>query len=251
MLSRILIWALMGALLSLSLGCSVEPRDAAALRRRFPEQAEAVLRAPAVRRGSRRGPGRGCPERGEGAVRFALPGGAAVEVRELGASGEGAPAEDAVVYARRGGASFWSGAEEWLWLDADAVRRDAPAAVWEVTGAALRERGDAVEVVDAERRGGDAGDGACGIRARGQRPVATRLATRLAARGAEMELWVEADGEEVLVDPGWSRRSKHADAGTGRSVVTPRRCLQDGRVLVAGGVGFYDGMDELHPARQR
>jgi N-acetylneuraminic acid mutarotase len=142
------------------------------------------------------------------------------------------------VYARAGGASFWSatdaGYEEWLWLDAAAVRSDGPVAVWEVTGATLEERGDAVEMVDAR--------GAAGMRvtaplayAAGGRPVATRLA----GRGARVELWVEADGEAVLVDPGWIAL-KHSMSSS-RNLHTATTLL-DGRVLVAGG--RWDGVSD-------
>src|SRR5262249_9766427 len=137
----------------LSLGCGVAPRDADALRRSFPEQADAVLRSidPRADRAPF-GTRAELPEHGEGPVRFAMPDGAEVEVRELGVWGARTSAEGAAAYARQGGASFWSLAgvsvEEWLWLDADAVRRDVPVAVWEVTGAALQEQGEAVLVVD-------------------------------------------------------------------------------------------------------
>src|SRR5262245_13472077 len=145
MAKRIPWWVVVGVLLSLSLGCGVAPRDGAALRRSFPEQADAVLRAAEPRADlAPFGLRVELPEHGEGPVRFAMPDGAEVEVRELGAWGARTSAEGAAAYARQGGASFWSmagaGVEEWLWLEADAVRRDAPVAVWEVTGAALREQ---------------------------------------------------------------------------------------------------------------
>jgi N-acetylneuraminic acid mutarotase len=223
----------MACLLGVSLGCSAPPLDAAELRRRFPEQADAVLAGHLPLLATEEGGTRvRLPARGEGAVRFALPGRGEVEVRELDLSGQGAPAEGAVVYARRGGASFWSatseGGEEWLWLGAEAVRRDAPAAIWEVTGATLREQGEAVEVID--------GSFAPALRvtapaayALGGRPVATWLS----ARGARLSLWVDAEGEEVLVDPGWvGLRSLMQGAHVGHTATR----LEDGHVLVAGGL---------------
>ncbi len=96
------------------------------------------------------------PERGEGAVRFALPDGA-TEVEGAASwvpRGGRARGGRGVAYARPGGASFWSageaGYEEWLWLDADAVRRDAPrGGLGRWRARAWRARGEAVELLDA------------------------------------------------------------------------------------------------------
>ncbi|AUX22245.1 uncharacterized protein SOCEGT47_027460 [Sorangium cellulosum] len=236
--------------LGLLLGCSeaADPLDARALRRQFPEQADAILQgpfaftlqgasfessrtvdAPAALSGE---PGLHprFPRDGDGAVRFPLPDGSEVRVRELGASGAGEIAENAVAYARRGGTSFWTaledGYEEWLLLEPGAVRRDAPVAAWQVDGAALRQRGEAVELADAR--------GALQMRvtapeayAAGGRPVATRLV----AQGERIELWVEAEGETVLVDPRWQRARSMAEIRYSHTA-TP---LPDGRVLITGG----------------
>ncbi len=123
--------------------------------------------------------------------------------------------DGAVIYGRAGGASFWraaaGGIEEWLTVAPGAAPAGEPAAVWEVDGAALRQRGEAVEVVDA------AGTPRLRVTAprafaEGGRPIAARLE----ARGAEIALLVEASGELVLVDPLWrpvGAMAKRRDAG--------------------------------------
>ena len=68
------------------------------------------------------------PPKGDGAVRFSLPDGFAIEARERGARGAGRIQGNAVVYDHGEGAgtSFWnataSGLEEWLLVPAHVVR---------------------------------------------------------------------------------------------------------------------------------
>ncbi|XXX78731.1 kelch repeat-containing protein [Sorangium sp. So ce134] len=224
-------------------GCAAPdaPPDEA-LRSAFPDQATAVLsvgpgflrtgggleRAAAARRG---GVAVRLPGEGSEAIVFALDGGATLRVRELGASGEAVLADRAVAYRRAGGSSFWTatpgGVEEWLLLDAAAVRRDAPVAAWEVEGGALAARDGAIEIADA----------AGAVRLRVTAPAAYAAGgrgvdARLAARGARIELFVDAEGEQVLVDPEWQSPAPPA-MGTGRSRHAAAR-LGTG-VLVAGG----------------
>ncbi|XXY19634.1 kelch repeat-containing protein [Sorangium sp. So ce216] len=227
-------------------GCAApDPTPDEALRRAFPDQAAAVLsvgpgflrsgggleRATAGRRG---GVVARLPSDGSGEIVFALDGGEALRVREVGAEGEAMLADRAVAYRRAGGSSFWTatpaGVEEWLLLDAAAVQREAPVAAWEVQGGALAERDGAIEIADA----------AGAVRLRVTAPAAyaaggREVGARLAARGAQIELFVDAEGEQVLVDPEWQspapaamgiRRTRHAAAPLGT------------RVLVTGGTSI-------------
>ncbi|WP_437929143.1 kelch repeat-containing protein [Sorangium sp. So ce291] len=228
-------------------GCAApDPTPDEALRSAFPDQAAAVLsvgpgflrsgggleRAAAGRRG---GVVARLPSDGSGEILFALDGGEALRVREVGADGEAMLADRAVAYRRAGGSSFWTatpaGVEEWLLLDAAAVQREAPVAAWEVQGGALAERDGAIEIAGAA--------GAVGLRVTAPAAYAAggrEVGARLAARGARIELFVDAEGEQVLVDPEWqspappamgTRRSRHAAALLGR------------RVLVTGGTDVY------------
>ncbi|KYF48480.1 hypothetical protein BE04_18360 [Sorangium cellulosum] len=214
------------------------------LRARFPQQVTQVLAAGAgfvatgqgfVARSRGEMPGRFrpaaemieavLPVKGEQGLRFRGQRGFAFAVREIGAAGDAALEGSAVTYARTGGRSYWTamaggGAEEWLLLEAEHVTSDAPVAVWEVDGAALRQEGEAVAVVD---EGGRA-------RMRVTAPEAhagggRAIAARLAARGQRIELWVQASGEEVLVDPVWQATGGCAPP----AVLTPRRCCRAGR----------------------
>ncbi|WP_437289171.1 kelch repeat-containing protein [Sorangium sp. So ce406] len=234
------------ASLQLLAGCAASDRPPdEALRSAFPDHAAAVLSlGPGfVRSGGgleRAAAGRGgvaarLPSEGSDAIVFALDGGATLRVREVGAEGEAMLADRAVAYRRAGGSSFWSatpaGVEEWLLLEAAAVQRGAPVAAWEVEGGALAERDGAIEIADAS--------GAVRLRVTAPAAYAAggrEVGLRLAARGGQIELFVDAEGEQVLVDPAWqsplpptmaTRRSHHAAALLGT------------RVLVTGGVNPY------------
>ena len=165
-------------------------------------------------------------------ARITAPGGFEIRVRELGAEGEGALAERAVRYRRAGGSAFWTvsegGAEEWLHLAAGTVRsKDEVAVAWEIEGASLVAMNGAVALMDAEGR----------ARAWVTAPEAWSadgrpIALRLGARGQRLELFADAQGEELLIDPGWVAV---APCGTGRLGSTANT-LAGGKVLLAGGV---------------
>ncbi|UQA63204.1 hypothetical protein [Polyangium aurulentum] len=74
-------------------------------------------------------------------------------MHEIGTRGKGVLADHAVAYPRRGGTSFWTrvpeGVEEWLHLEASAVRAGEAVAAWQIDDMTSLQRGDRVEIVDA------------------------------------------------------------------------------------------------------
>src|SRR5262249_47797768 len=158
----------LGGAMPAVLGCAgpSDPQDPAALWQRFPDQAATVLSASdafvphgggfavddhgdiATALDARRGLSAAFPANADGEARFHLTGGFEARVREIGVSGPAALVEHAVAYARDGGTSYWSateqGYEEWLLLGEGHASRDQPVAVWEISGAVLRQEGDAV-----------------------------------------------------------------------------------------------------------
>ncbi|WP_437620479.1 kelch repeat-containing protein [Sorangium sp. So ce1151] len=250
---RALFIALSLLLTAVAPGCTVyasetEKPDADVLRRSFPALAARLRESHATFAATEEGfvaPGleiRGggdlhalLPRRGDGVVHFTTAAGFDVRVREREASGEGAFEGQAVAYARAGGVSYWAvvdgGYEEWLLLEAGA--RGGVAASWEVDGAAIRQAGDVVELLD--------GRGVPRMRVSapeayevGGRPVAARLT----AREGRIELSVEATRHAVLVDPVWTSTTSMSFARREHSATR----LADGRVLVVGG---YDGRQSL------
>jgi hypothetical protein len=229
---------------SLGAGCARKsPPDPAALTGAFPEHAGAVLHG-----GAELGESEGgfsyrippplaawrhiefdLPRDGGDALRVHARGGFEVSVRELGVEGEGRRVERAVAYRRAGGTSYWTsaggGLEEWLHLVGP---RDEVAAAWEVAGARLEQRGAEVALLD------EAGVARIWVSApvaygAGGRPARARLW----ARGARIELTVEADADEVLVDPIWNAVPNMEVARKGHTATR----LEDDRVLVVGGDG--------------
>ncbi len=168
------------------------------------------------------------PLDGAGAAAMTLPGGLAIEVRERGLTGSGVPVGGAVAYPRAGGTSYWmatgEGFEEWIEVE---KAGDRPVAEWEVTGATLRQDGDAVLV----------GDGAGTARARVTAPRA------LSAGGGEARAWLRVEGQAIalftdargpaLVDPVWMAVGGMATAREWHTATL----LLSGNVLVAGGCG--------------
>jgi len=243
-------------------GCAGEASHgdpAEALRTAFPSHAAAILDsapAPVVAQAeldtsapNAIGEGRGgglrarFPEGGEQPVRFDLPSGGSFEVREVGARGPAAAAGMALAYSRQGGRSYWhrtaEGFEEWLLLEAGVACPGVEAAAWEVTGATLRKRGEAIEVVAGPRKSV--------VRVTAPRAFAAggrEVSARLSVVGGRISIEVDAGCEAALVDPAWvltgdmlSARSGHTEA-----------LLPDGRVLVMGGIdetGFATNAAEI------
>ena len=223
-----------------------ESAPARALWERFPDQAAEVLEQDEAFVATEEGfapdtlSGQGAwqsvkvvlPRDGREAIRIRGFGGVDVSVREIGAEGEGVLAERAVAYPRAGGTSFWAavpgGVEEWLHLEADAVRAGEAVAAWEVEEATVRQRGEGVEVLDA--------GGVVRLAVTAPKAYADggrEVGVRLVGSGARIELEVDADGEAVLVDPFWTFTSSMLQ---GRHTHTAT-LLSSGKVLVAGGNG--------------
>lgn len=171
-------------------------------------------------------------------LRFRGATGGEIRVREKGAEGVSEQAENAIAYRRAGGTSFWTttpgGVEEWLHVEAGAVRAGEPIAAWEVEGADLRLTGDTVEVVN------DRGV----VEIRVTAPVAyaaggRKIGATLAVNGGTIELSVdagEAGGDALLVDPAWTT----AGWLSGPRQYHTATLLGNGKVLVAGGLELVD-----------
>lgn len=156
-----------------------------------------------------------------------------LELVEDGAYGEVESLARAVGYRRDGGRSYWTtsdrGFEEWLLVDAGRAFADRVVATWDVGHQRMRMHEGAVLLVDSR------GVPTMVVSA----PIAwsrsgERVPAELRIVGERIALYVDADGDEVLVDP------RFLPAG---AMVVPRRHfgrdaaakLPDGRVLVVGG----------------
>ncbi|MCK6592402.1 MAG: hypothetical protein L6Q76_33025, partial [Polyangiaceae bacterium] len=175
-------------------------------------------------------------------VRLVLTDGYEVRVREVGVEGRGLVAEGAVAYRRPGGTSYWTaaegGVEEWLHLQPNAVSSDEPVAAWEVDGGSLRLRDDGQSALVFDENGA--------ARVAVAAPLAFAASGRtvgvmLSVEGEKLLLFVDADNEEVLVDPSWSAAGPMATIRAAASSAT----LQDGRVFVVGG---YNSGGQLNTA---
>lgn len=172
------------------------------------------------------------PSRGDQPVRFELPGGLEIHVREDSALEDAELAEGAVAYPRRGGTSFWtatkSGFEEWLLLEPGHAFGDRPAAAWDLEGGRAQQVDEVIEIeVGGEARIRVTAPAAF---AAGGRPVPVRLAV---PRPDRIEMFVNAGGARVLVDPLWTSTE---------ALIVPRSYgltveLSSGDVLLVGGEG--------------
>ncbi|HMY16159.1 MAG TPA: kelch repeat-containing protein, partial [Polyangium sp.] len=169
------------------------------------------------------------PQFGFDSIRFSLPSGHDIEVHEDLDAAAGIPVGKAIAYTRAGGKSYWvataDGYEEWLWLEKGVAQNDRVVATWRISRADVHQDGPAI-VLDAEH-------GNAQIRVTA--PVAYDIRgipveARLTARGDTIELRVNADGEEVLVDPAW----QFVAPVSAVSAHTATR-LADGRIFIGGG----------------
>ncbi len=221
------------------LGCAQEPAatDEGALRLRFPDHAARILESPvpfaaAVDEFTVARPGVTVhlPAKAGLAARFELAAGPAIQVREIGISGDGALAGSAVAFGRDGGRSYWTatayGLEEWLLVDAGVATGAREIAAWDVEGGELALQDGAVVVRDP---GGVA-------RLRVAAPAAYTISGKsieasLAVHGSRLELWADPGGEAALVDPTWTATGSLATARYYHAAAL----LQSGKVIVAGG----------------
>lgn len=165
------------------------------------------------------------PDSGEARARLTL-GGLSLELRELDLEGPAREDRGAVVYARKGGRSFWAatpdGYEEWIErLDAG----EGPVAEWEVSGATLHEVDGAVMLVDAQGLGLVRVEAPAAWTAGGQPGRAW-----LRAEGQRLSLHTDLRGH-VLVDPLWTEAGGLPWAIAEAAVTM----LLDGSLLLAGG----------------
>jgi hypothetical protein len=249
---------------------SPETGPDASLVRCFPKQADEILRGPfALAAGDRddsdffrvlseedladgaKGGGGALlarfPRRAENAVHFQLPDGFAFEVQEANVDGRARQAQHAVAYDGHSGTSYWAatagGYEEWLLVN---QAHDGEVASWITRGAALRQAGNDVEIMDESGH----------VRLRVAAPHAyleggEPIAVRLALNGNRIALMADlppgVGDQAMLLDPTWTISG---DMINSRSLHTATRLL-DGRVLVAGGGGGGGATAEIYDPATR
>jgi N-acetylneuraminic acid mutarotase len=246
-----LVGSMLSALLLTACSGAGAPSAEHTLREAFPEQAPQVLDREAGFQAVDRGfvstsalglPGAWArvtaelPGDASGEAVLHAPGGLEVRVREVGGVGEGVVAGRAIAYRRARGASFWTagaaGVEEWLYAEPGEAAAGGALAAWDVEGATLQQRGDAVALVD------DLGRARIQVTA----PVAfcaggKPIQARLEAHGSRVELHVAPTAGAVLVDPAWAAVPSMSTTRTGPTSVL----LPNGKAFVAGGMAEGGG----------
>lgn len=174
------------------------------------------------------------PRSSQDPVRLIAPGGHEIRVRQIDVQGPGELTDRAVIYRRAGGTSFWTvtggGAEEWLHLEAGVVTSDLDlAAEWEIEGATPVLMNGSVALMDGD---GVARAWVTAPEAHGAEGRLVEL--RLSVERQRIQLFADAQGEEVLLDPGWVAVAPITGGYYGSTATT----LGNGHVLYANG---YNG----------
>ncbi len=151
-----------------------------------------------------------------------------VSILDLGSAGTAREVAGTIRYERdEGGESIWQaradGAEQWIWIPPTDTTEEILATRYRVTGGSVEQVDDAVIVRNGEL--------VLKVEAPLARTASGReLAPRLSVADDVISLWIDADGEEVLVDPVWLPAGNNLHARQDFVMVK----LNDGRILAVG-----------------
>ncbi len=178
------------------------------------------------------------PVKADAPVRFQAPDGFTLDVWDDGRRGTAEGTSRTVSYARQEGTAIWKAAdgyaEQWLYLPDGVVGRDVASYLWQ--GGEPRQHGRSIDIYD------DAGKARITVSAPDVlTPEGEHLSVAMELRGERMWVVLEKVAKgPLLVDPVWVPAG---DMGLPR-FHHASQMLQDGRVLVVGGITdpLADGM---------